>query len=170
MLIKRTINRVLSKIYQTQLLKQYWSSRYNSLTYESTPWTPLIGDLTRKRVAMVTTGGVHLKSDAPFDMSDKDGDPSFRIFPSHSAPQDITITHDYYDHKDADKDINIVVPFRALHTCVEQGVIGSLSSDFYGFMGHIQGIHIRSLLKKSCPQLIRKLRDDHVDVVLLGPA
>ena len=75
---------------------------------ESTPWTPMTKRLSECTVAIVTTAGVHLKGQTLFDMGDRDGDPSYRAIPA-SAPKDAyMITHDYYDHSDAEKDINIV--------------------------------------------------------------
>lgn len=78
------------------------------------PWAPMTKRLSECRVAIVTTAGVHLKGEPPFDMFDKDGDHSFRAIPL-SAPTDaLKITHDYYDHTDAEKDINIVFPIDRL--------------------------------------------------------
>ena len=61
-------------------------------------------------IALVTTAGVHLKSQEPFNMEDPDGDPSFRAIPSDVRKEDLTITHKYYDHSAADRDINVVLP------------------------------------------------------------
>ena len=168
--MNRKVNWMLTKMFQHPWIKYFWTRRYRSLSFDWTSWTPLEGTLAEKRIAMVTTGGVHPKTDKPFDMSDTDGDPSFRIFPSHSQANELTITHDYYDHSDGDRDINVIIPLQALRTCVRQGLIGSLSTDFFSFMGHIQGRHIETLLQYSCPDLIQRLKQDRVEVVLLAPA
>ncbi len=168
--MKRTVNQLFSKLFQLRWVKQFWADHYRSINYNHTPWTPLKGALSEKRLSMVTTAGVHCLSNTPFDMSDKDGDPSLRIFSSTINPRQLGITHDYYDHSHADQDINIVVPFKALRSCVEKGLIGSLSPQFYGFMGHIRRQHIQTLLKHSCRELIRQLKRDDVEIVLLAPA
>ena len=168
--VNSMIDRMLAKPFQHPWIKQFWADRFQSLQFERSPWTPLEGSLSGKKVAMVTTGGVHAASEVPFDMSDRDGDPSFRLFGSNSGADELTITHDYYDHTDGDRDINIIVPLKALRSCVERGIVGSLSRDFFGFMGHIRGDHIGTLINRSCRELIRLLRQDLVDVVLLAPA
>jgi D-proline reductase (dithiol) PrdB len=120
-------------------------------------------------VALVTTAGVHHRDQPPFDMRNPDGDPSFRAIDGSHPVSDLMITHDYYDHRDADKDINIVFPIQRLRELEKEGVIGGIASTHYGFMGHILGEHVQTLVNRSAPQVARKLKEDGVDVVLLTP-
>jgi len=136
---------------------------------EGEPWTPFTGPLSKARVALVTTAGVHLARQKPFDMKDPDGDPTCRAIPSQSPREEYTITHDYYDHSDADRDLNIVFPIDRLREMAEAGEIGSLAPVNYGFMGHIEGPHIDTLIKKTAPEVAALLKGDGVDVVLLTP-
>jgi len=122
------------------------------------------------RVAIVTTSGVHHQSQQPFDMQDSAGDPSFREIDGATISKDYVITHDYYDHSDAEKDLNIIFPLDRLRELQDEGIIGSLASRHYSFMGHIDGHHIASLVGKSAKEIIEKLRQQAVDVVLLTPA
>ncbi len=46
------------------------------------PWSVPRKPLREAVLAIVTTGGVHLRSDPPFDMSDPNGDPTFREIPA----------------------------------------------------------------------------------------
>lgn len=133
------------------------------------PWTPVTKQLSSSKVAIVTTAGVHLKSQKPFDMLDKMGDPEYRELPFEAKREEYTITHDYYDHRDADRDLNIVFPLDRLREMKEAGEIGSLAGTNYGFMGHIDGAHIDELIKKTAPEVARKLKKAGVDVVLLTP-
>jgi D-proline reductase (dithiol) PrdB len=82
---------------------------------------------------------------------------------------DLMITHDYYDHRDADKDINIVFPVERLREFGREGVIGGLANVHYGFMGHITGPHIMTLITRTAPEAARLLKKDGVDVALLTP-
>lgn len=133
------------------------------------PWVPMTKRLAECRVAIVTTAGVHLKGEPPFDMNDKDGDSSFRMIPL-SAPKDaITITHDYYDHTDAEKDVNIVFPIDRLKEMAKAGLIGEAALANYSFMGHIDGRHIDTLVRKTAPQVAGLLKSARVDAVLLTP-
>jgi D-proline reductase (dithiol) PrdB len=136
---------------------------------EGVPWTPFTGPLSEATVAIVTTAGVHLLGQPPFDMVDKDGDPTFREIAGDTPKGEYTITHDYYDHKDADKDINIVFPIDRLWEMKESGVIGGVADTHFGFMGHIVGPHVETLLKKTAPEVAERLKSEGVDVVLLTP-
>ena len=136
---------------------------------EDVPWTPLCKPLAESRVALVTTAGVHHKSEVPFDMVDPEGDPTFRVIDVSRPITDLVITHDYYDHSDADKDINIIFPIQRLREFESDGLIGEVAKTHYGFMGHIVGRHIQTLINKTAPQVARRLRNDAVDIVFLTP-
>jgi len=137
---------------------------------EPTPWAPVTKPLRECRVALVTTSGVHHKNQEPFDMQDVEGDPSVREINGATICKDYLITHDYYDHSDAEKDLNIIFPIDRLNELHAEGIIGNLAARHYSFMGHIDGRHIATLIGKSARQVIDKLRQDSVDVVLLTPA
>ncbi|MBW2308491.1 MAG: hypothetical protein JRG73_16315 [Deltaproteobacteria bacterium] len=73
----------------------------------TTPWIPADVETRELRLAMVTTGGVHLKTQTPFNMNDRNGDPSFRVIPRDVRKEALMITHNYYDHSDTDRDPNL---------------------------------------------------------------
>lgn len=118
----------------------------------------------------MTTAGVHLKEDSPFNMADQDGDPSYRAIPRGTERSRLIITHDYYDHRDADKDVNIVLPLERLEECAREREIGGVAPRHYSFMGHIDGPHIPMLLTVTAPQVARQLHQAQVDAVVLTPA
>jgi D-proline reductase (dithiol) PrdB len=134
------------------------------------PWTPVTQPLEASKVAIVTTAGVHHKSQPPFEMGDSDGDPTFRCIDSRTIEEEYTITHDYYDHRDADLDLNIVFPVTRLKEMQRAGCIGSLSEKNFSFMGHIDGRHVSTLVGRTAPQVAHMLKDLEVDIVLLTPA
>lgn len=136
---------------------------------EGIPWAPFEKPLSQSKIAIVTTAGVHLKGQKPFDMKDPMGDASFRELPAHAPLDEYTITHDYYDHTDADRDINIVFPIERLRELQAAGFIGSLASTNYGFMGHIEGRHLGTLVEKTAPDVAGKIRNAGVDAVILTP-
>ena len=137
---------------------------------EAIPWTPPTKPLSDCKLAVVTTSGVHHGAQEPFDMQDSDGDPSFRAIDGTTIGSNYKITHDYYDHSDAEKDLNIILPLDRLQELQQEGVIGSLSDTHYSFMGHIDGRHIATLIGKAAQQVVERLKQDQVDVVLLTPA
>jgi D-proline reductase (dithiol) PrdB len=103
-------------------------------------------------------------------MKDPSGDPSFREIPAETKPDNLSITHIYYDHSDADKDINIVFPIERIQLLKNSGEIGSVNPRHFSFMGHIKGHHIDRLLSETAPRVANKLKQDNVDVAILTPA
>jgi len=136
---------------------------------DDVPWTAVSKPLSESRLAVVTTAGVHHNEQVPFDMKDAGGDPTFRALDLSRPPSEFMITHDYYDHRDADKDINIVFPIQRLRELQQEGIIGEVARFHYGFMGHILGRHIQSLVTQSAPEVARRLKQDAVDAVFLTP-
>lgn len=134
------------------------------------PWTVPSVALSQARLAVVTTSGIHHRDQRPFDMADRDGDPSYRALDGDRILDDFEITHDYYDHSNARKDPNIILPLERLRELVGDGKIGSLARTHYAFMGHIDGPHITTLIRKTAREVARKLKADQVDLVLLTPA
>ena len=130
----------------------------------------MLKELKDAHVALVTTAGVHLKSHPPYDMKSKEGDPTFRQIPSGTPVNDLMITHNYYDHRDADQDINVVFPLDRLKDLESEGVIGGVAPRHFSFMGHILGHHIDTLINQTGPEVARMLKTDGVDAVFLTPA
>lgn len=137
---------------------------------QAIPWTPAAKPLSRCTLALVTTAGVHHGAQPPFDMQDAHGDASYRELDGATIESDFAITHDYYDHRDAERDLNLVLPLARLRELVAEGKIGRLAERHYGFMGHIDGPHIATLKQQTAPAVAARLKAAGVDVVLLTPA
>ena len=151
-------------------LAERWAGHHRFIRGEGIPWTPLGKPLRECRIAMVTTGGVHLKSQPPFNMEDPDGDATFRAFPTDVDKAELTITHKYYDHSAADRDINVVLPIDRLHELRTEGLIGGIAPTLYSFMGHIDGPHLKTLMEQTAPELAELLVRDGAEAVFLTPA
>ena len=147
-----------------------WARKADILIFTDTPWAPLNKKIAACRIALITTGGVHLKSQAPFDMLSYSGDASFREIPADAASEQLIITHNYYDHADADRDINIVFPIDRLRELEQLGEIGAANHRHYSFMGHITEDLIDKLINESVPRVVDALANDSVDAVVLTPA
>lgn len=132
------------------------------------PWSPLTKPLKDSRIALVTTAGVHLTSQEPFDIDSKQGDASFRELPASTTQDDYQITHTHYDHSQADKDINCVFPITRLTELVASERIGGLASTNYGFMGFITKPLFDTLMDNA-KQIAHMLLEQEVDVVVLTP-
>ncbi len=142
---------------------------YTPWESEDIPWTPVRKKLAHSKIAVVTTAGVHHDHQLPFDMSDPKGDPSYRVLDGQAIGQDYTITHDYYDHRSADQDLNVVLPLDRLAEMQSAGYIGEIAKRHYGFMGHIDGSLIRQLVEVTAPEVAAMLQKERVDAVLLTP-
>jgi len=134
------------------------------------PWCPVRKPPAQSKIALVTTAGLHHRGQRPFDMLDPQGDPTFRIIDGETIATDFAITHDYYDHRDADRDLNIVFPIIRLKEMLAAGILGALSERHFGFMGHITGDHVARLTEEFAPRVAAMSREDRVDAVLLTPA
>ncbi len=168
--IKRLKNRTIAKVItRFPFLSRKFINSYRPLESEDIPWTPVRKLLNESKVAIVTTAGVHHKDQQPFDMADSEGDPTFRVINMHRPVSNLIISHDYYDHSDADKDINIVFPIERLREFEKESIIGKAADINYGFMGHITGQRIKELTEKHAPDVAQRLKSDNVDVVLLTP-
>jgi D-proline reductase (dithiol) PrdB len=166
----RIKNRIIARVLtRFPVLAKLFSGIHRPLETEGIPWNPLRKSLRDCKVAVVTTAGVHHKDQKQFDMLDPNGDPTFRVIDVSSPFTELTITHDYYDHRDADADLNIVFPLERLREFEAEGIIGSLAERHYGFMGHITGPHIAALVNTTAPEVARRLKADLVDIVLLTP-
>lgn len=168
--LQRLKNRGIAKFisYYPALTRRFINS-YKPRESTDIPWTPVTKPLSESRVAVVTTAGVHHMDDNPFNMIDPDGDPTFRTINTNKPVSKLMITHDYYNHTGADKDINIVFPVDRLKEFEHEGFIGNVADRHYGFMGHIDGEHIDTLITTQAPEVAQRLKNDNVDVVLLTP-
>ena len=170
--INRFKNRLIAKVItRYPSLAQRFITAYEPWeSGEAVPWAPPQKPLAECKLALVTTSGVHHSTQEPFDMQDSDGDPSFRTIDAATISDDYKITHDYYDHSDAEKDLNIIFPLQRLQELQQEGFIGQLADTHYSFMGHIDGRHIATLIGQTAQEVVKKLKQDQVDVVLLTPA
>ena len=170
MRFSRLKNQLIAKIITRfpSLAKRFTAS-YQPQTSLDIPWTPATTALNQATIALVTTAGVHHRDQDPFDMKDPDGDPSYRTIDLRKPLSSLMITHDYYDHADADRDINIIFPVERLKEFEQEGLIGHVADLHYGFMGHITGRHIPTLINKTGRDVALRLKKDKVDIVLLTP-
>lgn len=164
------INRLLAQFF-TALpeLGELWAQTFRTVTITPTPLAFPTKPIAELRIALVTTGGVHGLYQPPFVMSDSRGDPSYRTIPANASPEQLMITHDYYDHTDAEHDLNILFPLERFRELVARGEVGALGT-CYSFMGHIEPPHLHTLIHRTAPEVAGKLKQERVDAVLLTPA
>ena len=133
------------------------------LAFDTIPWAPLDRPIAEATVVLITTSGVHLTSDRPFDVPDRG---TFRILPRDVQAGEVTLTHPAYDRRDAQRDLNLVFPIERLRELETEGVIGRLAGEHYGF-----GLtpNDRDLVGPG-KEVARRLEREGVDLALLVPA
>ncbi len=92
--------------------------------------------LNSSRMALISSCGVHLKTDRPLDVFHPFGDFGFRRVPSTARHEDLIIHHLKYPHDDADLDVNVIFPIERLQEMVEEGTLGGLTSNSFSFIGY----------------------------------
>ncbi len=168
--------RFWNRFYAIPAVAQWWAKSRAGETaalveeQHGIPFARLRKPLATARGALITTAGVHLRSEPPFDMANPDGDASYRLIPGAARAEALTITHNYYDHSEADRDLNVVFPLDHFRDLAQRGVIGGVAPRHFGFMGHIDGPLIPALTGESAPDVAARLRADGVDFAFLTPA
>ena len=138
--------------------------------HDDTPWTPAPKPLAESRVALVTSAGLHLRSDRPFVTDHQSGgDTSYRVIPRDTSPADIIQSHVSigFDHSGIYRDINVTFPMDRLQELKEAGVIGSLADNYYSFMGAQRDPSV--MVEQTGPEVAQRLLDDGVEVAFLTP-
>lgn len=152
-------------------VKGYPFGRYARRAHDpvSMALTPLNKPLAQCVVALVTTAGLSLPGQLPFDTGNKMGDSSFREFPGDISPQILEMHHRSwsFDQTGILRDRNLALPLDRLREMHERGEIGGIAPQHYSFMGSIVGPS--KLIKQSAPEVARRLLAAGVDVVLLTP-
>jgi len=126
------------------------------------PYTPRRRELSETVFALVTTAGVHLRDQEPFDVA---GDNTWRLIPGDVASDQLMVTHEHYNHQHADQDINCVFPLDRLRELATEGVIGGVGDKHLGFMGYTQ--KIRDLYERAAPEMAKVIERSKADAVLL---
>jgi D-proline reductase (dithiol) PrdB len=133
------------------------------------PWSPLRTPLAQANVAIVSTAGLVLPDQAPFDNDLRGGDASFREIPAHADVATLIDAHrsKSFDHSGLHDDPNLGLPLDRLHELAADGVIGRVNARQLSFMGSITAPG--RLVRDTAPAAAQVLVDDGVDAVLLVP-
>jgi len=137
------------------------------------PWTPLERPTSKTTFTLMTTAGISMKSDPPFDMEREKrepawGDPSYREIPKTATAGDIEISHLHINTTYIKEDINVMLPLTRFQEFEQQGLIGKLAPtcfSYYGFQ-----LDPSALLNETMPKVAERMRQESVEAVLLTPA
>jgi D-proline reductase (dithiol) PrdB len=153
----------LDQMYQSEGFPPYrWSE------FDSGPWTPFEKPLDQARIALVSSAGISRKDQESFDPWAVNG-LSFREIPAGTAHEDLELNHNYFDHRDAVKDMNCVFPLQRLGELAEAGYIGSVAGTAISLgMGRLY--KRTALQNETTPRIVDVLKGEETDAVLLVAA
>jgi D-proline reductase (dithiol) PrdB len=137
------------------------------------PWTPMPKPLNQTTIALVTSAGISLKSDPPFDMEREEreplwGDRSFRMIPRGTTEKEIEVNHLHINTTFIKEDMNVILPLTRMAEFEQEGVIGRLASTAYSFYGFQW--QNKDFLKEAIEPISKKMKSEEVEAVLLTPA
>ena len=121
--------------------------------------------LAKRRVAIITTSGIHRIGDRPF--ADGAAAADYRVIPGTVKAEELVMSHlsTNFDRTGFQQDINVVFPIDRLHEIAGEGKVGAVADFHYSFMG---AAPVRTLEPKA-RELAGLLKKDRVDAVLLTP-
>jgi D-proline reductase (dithiol) PrdB len=138
----------------------------STLSRKCVPFTPFDRALDKSTIAIVTAGGVHLKDQEAFNISNELGDLTYRIIPPDVESSQLMVTHHHYDHSDADKDINVVFPVDVLRDLEAEGFIAGLAKKHVGYMGYT--MQLKAMYEGTAPEIANEIdRGSRADAVVL---
>ncbi|MCP3985011.1 MAG: hypothetical protein GY723_11515 [bacterium] len=137
------------------------------------PWTPVTKPLAQSKVALLSTSGLSMKGDTPFDMeferqNPTRGDSSWRRLRADATAAEIDANHLHIDTGYVERDLNVALPVDRLRELVAEGVVGASAPSHYSIMG-FQGNDSSDLVEKSAPEIAEAMRSEEVDLALLTP-
>jgi len=132
--------------------------------HDDTPFAPLPKPLAECRVALVTTAS---PLDTRVDSGSLRADKAVWSGPVDPAPERLFTDHLSWDkqatHTD---DVESFLPIEALRSFADAGRIGSLAPRFHGVPTDYSQ---RRNVEVDAPEILRRCREDEVDVALLVP-
>ena len=122
----------------------------------------------KARVTLISSCGVHMRSDRPMDVCHPFGDFTFRRVSSGAKHSDLIIHQLKYPHDDADLDINVIFPIERLQDLAAEGIIGGLTRNLFSFIGY--NMDPERFEQTVAADIARAVCEEEADVALLAPA
>ncbi len=139
---------------------------------EPAPWAPLRRPRSEAPGALVSTAGLSMRTDPPFDTESERrnpwwGDPSYRVIPRTATEADIVASHLHIETAYIERDLEVALPLRLLAEAQVEGRIGRVAPSHYSFMGYL--LDPTEFLERSMPAMLERMRAEGVDVALFVP-
>jgi len=137
------------------------------------PWTPLQKPISETTFALMTSAGISMKTDPPFDVEREKreplwGDPTSRKIPATAGEADIDVNHLHISTDYIKQDINVILPLKRFQEFEKEGLIGRLAATSYSYYGF--QLDPKELLEQTIPGVVSSMKAEGVEAVLLTPA
>ena len=134
------------------------------------PWTPMKKALGQTTLALVTSAGISLRTDPPFDMGREKreaiwGDRSYRAIPRGTTEKDIEVNHLHINTNDIQQDINVMLPLARMAEFEQEKIIGRLTPTAYSFYGFQW--ENTDFLKEAIEPISKKVKHEGAEAVLI---
>ena len=133
------------------------------MLFDHAPWTPFKKRLSESKVAVMTTGGIYVEGQEPFDTA---GDWSYREIALDTPLDQLRVAHTHYDTNGIAEDVDAVLAMHRLMDMVAEGMVGEAQTPTYSFMGYIPDPS--GLIEVTGPEVAQRLKEDGVDGVIIG--
>jgi D-proline reductase (dithiol) PrdB len=125
--------------------------------------------MAASRLTLVSSCGVHLKTDQPLDVCHPFGDFRFMRVPSGAKHDDLIIHQLKFPHDDADLDINVIFPIERLQELCEEGRLDRLTPNFFSFIGYdMDPEKFERTVAEGIAEAV--VQEERADCALLAPA
>ncbi len=140
---------------------------------EYIPWTAMAKPLSQTTIALVTSAGISLRTDPPFDMEREKreavrGDRSYRAIPRGTTEKDIEVNHLHIKTEYIKQDINVMLPAARMVEFEREKIIGRLASTAYSFYGFQW--QSTDFLNEAIEPISKSMKLEGVEAVLMTPA
>jgi D-proline reductase (dithiol) PrdB len=141
--------------------------------HDPIPWAEVRKPLAQSKVALLSTAGLSMKDDTPFDMDFERkhptrGDSSWRRLRADASSASVDANHLHIDTGYIERDLNVALPVDRLRELVEAGEVGAMADTHYSIMG-FQGNDSSKLEQQSAPEIAEAMKSEEVDLALLAP-
>lgn len=160
----------MARLQDLQLTHRLFVETYPFRTVDWKPGARLAKPLAQSKLALISSAGLYLPGQPPFDVTFRGGDFSFRELPNTLDVRRLKIAHrsSDFDQTGAREDRNLVFPLDRFHELAEKGDIGGLNNRHFSLMGSISAPG--RLISNSAPRIAEMLIEDKVDAAFLVPA
>jgi D-proline reductase (dithiol) PrdB len=137
--------------------------RFPMPSFDTLPWVSGL-PVNERRVAIITTAGLHTRNDRPFRI---DPDDFYRVIPGNVGANDLVMSHvaASFDRSGFQRDWNVCFPLDRLREMESEGIIGSLADFHYS----VNSAHRSEEFEAPAREIANLLKKDKVDAALLFP-